>query len=93
MRSRKVRATQAFAIAALFFYALFFVVSQAFYSNSDEKLTALLKWAHYGSILPQPFLWYVSIAVMSTLVVGLLAVALNRRWGAWSFLPRRWLLL
>ena len=86
MRLRKGRPPQMFAIAALFFYALFSVVTQAFTSNSDKKLATLLSWAHYGSILPRLVLWYVSIGIMSTLVVGLLAVAFNRRWGTWIVL-------
>ncbi len=86
MHSLKIRPTQIFAIAALIFYALFFAVTQAFTSNSDDKLTTLLSWAHYGSILPRLLLWYVSMGFMSMLVVGLLAVALNRRWGAWIVL-------
>ena len=86
MRPRKIRPTQMFAIAALFFYAVFFLVSQSFYSSSDEKLSVLLSWAHYGSLLPRLLLRYVSIGVMSILVIGLLAVALNRRWGTWVVL-------
>jgi hypothetical protein len=86
MRPRNLKPTQMFAIAALFFYAAFFVVSQSFYSDSDDKLATLLSWAHYGAVLPRMFLWYVSIGTMSTLVIGLLAVALDRRWGRWVVL-------
>jgi len=49
--------------------------------DADAKLAAVLTWSHYGSLLPRLLLWYVSIVVMSTLVIGLLAVALDRRWG------------
>lgn len=45
MSSRKLQATQMFAIAALFFYAVFFVISQTFFTNTDAKLGALLSWA------------------------------------------------
>jgi hypothetical protein len=86
MSLRKFQPTQIFAIAALFFYAIFFLVSQTSYTDSDVKLAALLTWAHYGSLLPRLLLWYVSIGVMSTLVIGLLAVALDRRWGKWVVL-------
>jgi hypothetical protein len=86
MRPRNLKPTQMFAIAALFFYAVFFVVSQSFYSDSDDKLATLLSWVHYGAVLPRMLLWYVSIGTMSTLVIGLLAVALNRRWGRWVVL-------
>jgi hypothetical protein len=86
MSSRKLQPTQIFAIAALFFYAVFFVVSQTFNTDADAKLTAVLSWAHYGSLLPRLPLWYVSIGVMSVLVIGLLAVALDRRWGTWVVL-------
>jgi hypothetical protein len=86
MPARKFRLTQMLAIAALFFYAGFFVVSQTFYTDTDATLAAVLRWSHYGSLLPRLLLWYVSIGVMSTLVLGLLAVALDRRWGAWVVL-------
>jgi hypothetical protein len=86
MPARKFRSTQMLAIAALFFYAAFFVVSQSFYTDTDAKLAAVLTWSHYGSLLPRLLLWYVSIGVMSTLVFGLLAVALDRGWGAWVVL-------
>jgi hypothetical protein len=86
MPARKFRPTQMLAIAALFFYAGFFVVSQTFYTDTDAKLAAVLTWSHYGSLLPRLLLWYMSIGVMSTLVIGLLAVALDRRWGTWVVL-------
>ena len=86
MSSRKLQPTQMFAIAALFFYGVFFVVSQTFYTDTDAKLAAVLSWAHYGSLLPRLLLWYVSIGIMSGLVIGLLAVALDRRWGTWVVL-------
>jgi hypothetical protein len=82
MPMRKFRPTQVLAITALLFYVGFFFTSQHFYADSDAKLAALLSWSHYGSLLPRLPLWYVSIGVWSTLVVGLLAVALDRRWGA-----------
>ena len=74
------------AIAALLFYAGFFAVTKSFHTDTDAKLAAVLTWSHYGPLLPPLLLWYVSIAVMSTLVIGLLAVALNRGWGAWAVL-------
>jgi hypothetical protein len=86
MSSRKLQPTQMFAIAALFFYAVFFLVSQTFYTDADANLAAVLSWAHYGSLLPRLPLWYVSIGVMAVLVIGLLAVALDRRWGTWVVL-------
>jgi hypothetical protein len=86
MTARKFRPTQMLAIAALFFYAGFFVVSQNFYTDTDAKLAAVLTWSHYGSLLSRLLLWYMSIGVMSTLVFGLLAVALDRGWGAWVVL-------
>jgi hypothetical protein len=79
---RKFRPTQVLATAALILYAGFFFTSQAFYSDADAKLAALLSWSHYGSILPRLPLWYASIGIWSALVIGLLAVALDRRWGA-----------
>jgi hypothetical protein len=82
MSMRKFRPTQVLAITALLFYAGFFFTSQPFYTDADAKLAALLSWSHYGSLLPRLPLWYVSIGVWLTLVVGLLAVALDRRWGA-----------
>jgi hypothetical protein len=81
MPARSFRLTQKFAVAALLSYAGFFVVSQNFFTNDDAKLTALLSWSHYGSLLPRLALWYASIAVVSGLVIGLVAVALDRRWG------------
>ena len=83
MSPRKLRPSQILAIAALLFYAGFFVASQPFFTRADAKLAAVLSWSHYGAVLPQLLLWYVSIGVVSALVIGLLAVALDRRWGAW----------
>jgi hypothetical protein len=82
MSFRKFRPTQMLAITALVFYAGFFVTSQTFYTDDDAKLAAVLSWSHYGSLLPRLLVWYVSIGVVSTLIIGLLAVSLNRRWGA-----------
>ena len=82
MAPRIFRPTQKLALAALLFYAGFFVASQSFITEDDVKLTALLHWSHYGSLLPLWPLWYVSIAVLSCLVIGLTGVVLDRRWGA-----------
>jgi hypothetical protein len=86
MPMRPFRLTQKLAIAALISYAGFFVVSQRFYADSDAKLATILTWAHYGSVLSRLPLWYASIVVVSILVMGLVAVAFNRRWGAWVVL-------
>lgn len=86
MPARKFKRTQVLAIAALVAYAGYFFVSQDFFTAADEKLSALLRWSHYGSVLPRMLLWYVSVGVVSTLVIGLLGVALNRRWGDWTIL-------
>jgi hypothetical protein len=86
MRPRKFEAMQMFAVAALFFYAAFFVVSQTPDSYTDEKLAILLSWSHYGSIFSRLLLWYLSIGAMAMLVIGLLAVAFKRRWGTWVVL-------
>lgn len=52
----------------------------------DADFLYSLSWAHYGSVLPRLWLWYVSLAVVSILTTGLLAIAFDRRWGAWLLL-------
>jgi hypothetical protein len=86
MRARRFQATQILAVTALVTYTAYVFVSQPAFSGSDEKLAVLLSWSHYGSVLPRMLLWYVSVGVLSTLVIGLLAVALNRQWGVWLVL-------
>lgn len=61
-------------------------MTQRFYTEGDAKLSRILSWAHYGSVLPPLALWYVALAVASILMTGLLAIAFNRRWGAWVVL-------
>ena len=82
MPVRKLQRTQVLAVTALLSYTGYFFVSQPSFTAADGKLTAMLSWSHYGSVVPRMLLWYVSAGVMSTLIVGLLAVALDRRWGA-----------
>lgn len=86
MPASKVQRTRILAVVALLAYAGYFLVSQSLFTASDVKLTALLSWSHYGSVVPMMLLWYVSAGVTVTLVIGLLAVALDRRWGAWIIL-------
>jgi hypothetical protein len=63
-----------------------FIASRTLYADTDARLAALLTWSHYGSLLPRLTLAYLLNGVMSTLVIGLLAVALDRRWGDWVVL-------
>jgi len=90
MLARKLQRTQILAVAALLSYAGYFFVSQTFFTAADEKVTALLSWSHYGSVLPRMLLWYASAGVMSALAIGLVAVAIDRRWGLRSFLQQWW---
>jgi hypothetical protein len=78
--------TQRLSVAALLAYAGNFIVSQPFYADADSKLTALLRWSHYGSLIPRLPLWYISAGAASGLVIGLLAVVFRRSWGAWFIL-------
>jgi hypothetical protein len=82
MSARRLQRTQILAITALLAHAGYFLVSQPSFTDTDGKLADILRWSHYGSILPRMLLWHVSAGVMSTLIIGLLAVALDRRWGA-----------
>jgi hypothetical protein len=81
-----VRPTQKLAVVALFTEALYFVMSQSYFSDGDEKLTAVLSWSHYNAALPRIALWYTSTALVLGMVIALIGVASNRRWGRWLLL-------
>jgi hypothetical protein len=66
--------------------ALYSVLSQRYFTDSDENLTAVLSWSHYGAVLPRIALWYISTALVLSMVIALIGVASHQRWGRWLLL-------